>query len=107
MNNKCREIEILQKFAPQTMYKNVEEILGRKSNSPNGCLKDKDGNIIMEKDKILDRWSEYIHELFDDSRKEIDTMIGNIAGPPILKDEGPCCNHKDKNGKSNRPRHLS
>ncbi|GFS19839.1 hypothetical protein ElyMa_005042200 [Elysia marginata] len=41
----------------------------------------------MEKDKILERWSEYIKELFDDERKEIEVMKGNFAGPPILKDE--------------------
>ena len=31
------------------------------------CIEDKDGNIIMEQDKILARWQEYISELYDDN----------------------------------------
>ncbi|GFS21672.1 RNA-directed DNA polymerase from mobile element jockey-like [Elysia marginata] len=42
----------------------------------------------MEKDKILERWAEYIHELFDDNRKhDHNVMKRNFAGPPIMKDE--------------------
>ena len=35
----------------------------------------KDGTIIIEKEKILDRWVEYIEELFEDNRKD-KYMIG-------------------------------
>ena len=35
------------------------------------CIEDKDGNIIMEQDKILARWHEYISVLYDDNRGEI------------------------------------
>ena len=33
-----------------------------------GCIESKDGTLIMEKNQILERWSEYIEELFDDER---------------------------------------
>ena len=40
----------------------------------------------MDKEKILERWSEYIQELFDDERKDIKVMKNNFAGPTIMKD---------------------
>ena len=35
------------------------------------CIEDKDGNILMEQDKILARWHEYISELYGDNRGDI------------------------------------
>ncbi|GFR75502.1 RNA-directed DNA polymerase from mobile element jockey-like [Elysia marginata] len=61
----------------------------------------------MEKDKILERWSEYIKELFDDERKEIEVMKGNFAGPPILKDEVRTAIWKMKNGKATGPDNIA
>ncbi|GFR67883.1 methyltransferase-like protein 23 [Elysia marginata] len=69
------------------MYKNIEEITGKKACSSTGCLKAKNGDIIIDKERILERWVEYIEELFNDNRKEYDVMKRNFAGPPILKDE--------------------
>ena len=39
----------------------------------------------METDTIKERWSEYIHELYDSSRDEI--MELNDEGPEIMKEE--------------------
>ncbi|GFO16201.1 endonuclease-reverse transcriptase [Plakobranchus ocellatus] len=89
------------------MYRNVEELIGKKKASATGCLKAKNGEIIMEKDKILERWSEYIKELFDDERKEIEVMKGNFAGPPILKDEVRTAIWKMKNGKATGPDNIA
>ena len=41
----------------------------RKSNS-NGCIKDKEGKISFEAEKIIERWKEYIEDLFADQRPE-------------------------------------
>ena len=41
----------------------------------------------MEKEKILDRWVEYISELFEDHRKDYNVMKRNFTGPLIMKDE--------------------
>ena len=59
----------------------------RETCSSTGCLKIKEGSKIMDKKKILERWAEYVRELFEDSRKEHDVMKENFAGPPIMKDE--------------------
>ena len=53
--DKCRDIDIFRRYDPSRMYQNIEEIVGRKIVSSSGCLKDKHGNIIMERDKILAR----------------------------------------------------
>ena len=50
-----------------------------------GCLKYKKVDIIIEKDKILDRWAEYISELFEDHREDYNVMKQNFAGPLVLK----------------------
>ena len=41
----------------------------------------------MDKQDILNRWSEYIEELFDDNRASKPDIKKNIEGPPIMKDE--------------------
>ena len=105
--DKCKEIEIFRRCDPSRMYQNIEEIVGRKMVSSSGCLKDKHGNIIMERDKILERWAEYIQELFFDERKDPDVMNGNFAGPPILKDEVRAATKKMKNGKATGPDGIS
>ncbi|GFR67650.1 RNA-directed DNA polymerase from mobile element jockey-like [Elysia marginata] len=70
LNDKCREIDTFQRQAPNTMYRKVEELMGKKKTSSTGCLKAKNGEIIMEKDKILERWSQYIKELKERNRSK-------------------------------------
>ncbi|CAF1914659.1 unnamed protein product, partial [Rotaria magnacalcarata] len=41
----------------------------------------------MEGSEILNRWSEYIEELFDDNRLSKPNIKKNVDGPPIMKDE--------------------
>ena len=54
------------------MHCQIKEVTGKKcGNGTTTCVEAKDGTIIMEKDKILDRWSEYIGELYDDDRGEM------------------------------------
>ena len=39
-----------------------------KNCSSANCIEANDGTIIMEKEKLLERWKEYIYELFEDNR---------------------------------------
>ncbi|GFS15385.1 hypothetical protein ElyMa_006769600 [Elysia marginata] len=97
-------MDLCGKTKPHMIYKNTEEIVGRKTCSSTGCLKAKNGNIIMEKDKILERWAEYIHKLFDDNRKnDHNVMKRNFAGPPIMKDEVRAAIRKMKADKATGP----
>ena len=96
-----------ERSTPKVMYRNIEEIIGKKTCSSTGCLKTKEGSIIMDKEKILERWAEYIRELFEDNRKEHDVMKKNFAGPPIMKDEVREAIRKMKTGKATGPDGLS
>ncbi|GFR78512.1 hypothetical protein ElyMa_000535800 [Elysia marginata] len=97
-------MDLCGKTKPHMMYKNTEEIVSRKTCSSTGCLKAKNGNIIMEKDKILERWAEYIHELFEDIRKhDHNIMKKNFAGPPTMEDEVRAAMKKMKAGKATGP----
>ena len=42
--------------------------------------------MIFEKDKALQRWSEYISDLFSDTRQALPSPR-NLEGPPILQEE--------------------
>ena len=56
---------------------------GRKrGNNTTTCIEDKNGDIIMEKDEILSRWSEYIGELYnDDNRGEMPDIAAKVESP--------------------------
>ena len=84
LEDKCCEIEISRRGDSKAMYRNIEEITGRKRTcTSTGCLKAKDGTIIMDKKEILNRWAEYIQELFEDADRKDDFTIKK---KPILKD---------------------
>ena len=62
------------------------KLLLEKSHTAPSCIETQDGSILIEKDKILKRWKEYINELFANDRG---------AKPqshrlPILEDEVVC-----------------
>ena len=69
-DERCQEIESRHVTNDNNMYKNIEEVTGKRTCSATGYLKSKEGNIILEKDKILERWSEYIGELYNVDRNE-------------------------------------
>src|SRR5437870_11073996 len=43
--------------------------------------------MLMEKGKIIARWTEYIQELFEDEREAMPQIRKDMDGPEILKDE--------------------
>ena len=85
------------------MHCQIKEVTGKKrGNGTTTCVEAKYGTIIMEKNKILDRWSEYIGELYDDDRGEMPVITtGSISpityqeveyslkGMPMRKSPGP------------------
>ncbi|GFN83762.1 craniofacial development protein 2-like protein [Plakobranchus ocellatus] len=55
INEKCKEIEQQRKQAPQTIYRNIEEITGKRTFLSTGCIKAMNGDTIIDKEKILER----------------------------------------------------
>ena len=69
----CDVIEQLNS-AHQTnlMHSHIRLVTGKKRGSnPTTCIEDKEGNIVMQKEKILYRWYEYIGELYNDNRGDM------------------------------------
>ena len=55
--------------------------------SSSGCIKSKDGSMLVRKDPILSRWTEYKGELFHDVREAMPSFPESVEGPKILKSE--------------------
>ncbi|GFN88800.1 endonuclease-reverse transcriptase [Plakobranchus ocellatus] len=106
INEKCKDIEQQRKHAPQTMYRNIEEITGKRTFLSTGCIKAMNGDIIIDKEKTLERWAEYIRELYKDDRKDHNIMKNNFAGPFIMKEEVETAIKKMKHGKATGPDNI-
>ena len=50
------------------------------------CNKARDGTVLTEKDRILERWSEYIGNFFYNDRGEKTLINKPLDGPHIMKD---------------------
>jgi hypothetical protein len=85
------------------MYENIREITGKIFCSVSGCIRSKGGEVIMEKEKIIDRWAEYVMDLFDDTRCEKSSIRKEVDGPKILKAEVRAALNKLKCNKSAGP----
>ena len=86
----CRDIENLKNKNSKLIHKKIKELTNHATNttcSSGGCIKSKDGTVLMEKEKIIERWTEYIQELFEDDREALPQIRKDIEGPEILKDE--------------------
>ena len=87
-NEKCEEIEYLSQKNPQLIHEKVKNLSKPEQCISSGCIKGKDGSIIMDKEKILNRWEEYISELYDDEERGVKTEIRkNMDEPSILQSE--------------------
>ena len=91
--DRCNEIEELErKHKAMALHQKVKELTDRRRNIKNrsGCIKDKDGELLFEKEKISERWVEYIRTLYsDDNRSELGNEDTDTEeeGPPIMKEE--------------------
>ena len=65
------------------MHSQIKLVIGRKrGDNTTTCIEDKKGDMIMEKDEILSRWSEYIGELYnDDNRGDIPDIAAEVKSP--------------------------
>ena len=50
------------------MHQEIRKVAGKKWCTSSGCIRSKDGGVILEQVDILDMWIEYLEDLFDDER---------------------------------------
>ena len=61
------------------MYSQIRLVTIRKREwNHTTCIEDKEGNIIMEKEKILYRWYEFIGELYNDDRGDMPEIVAEV-----------------------------
>ena len=106
INDQCLEIEIKQNSDSKYIHDKIKDVSGKRTCSSSGCIKSKDGSILIDKADVLNRWSEYIEELFDDEREKLPTINKEIDGPPILKDEVEAAIKRMKSGKATGPDNI-
>ena len=108
LNNKCTEIEAKKYTDAHKMHSNIREITGRRGCTSSGCIKSKSGEIIMEKAQVLQIWTEYIKELYEDDRhKEKPWIKKDMQGPRILKAEIEKAINHMKNNKATGPDEIA
>ena len=76
-NEICNEIESLEKAHNPKMFQKVKQLRPRKLLSAEG-VKNKDGKMLFDEKDILERWIEYIAELYSDERPVICTHTNNM-----------------------------
>ena len=84
LTEQCQVIEQLDAaHKSNLMHSRIKLMTGRKrGNNTTTCIEDKNGDIIMEKDEILSRWSEYIGELYNDAnRGDMPDIVAEVESP--------------------------
>src|SRR3989442_4253502 len=72
--DKYKEIEMLDKAHSQLMDQKIKE-LRPKGNRGLQTIKSKQGNVLMEKEEVMERWAEYVEELYKDENRGVDDII--------------------------------
>ena len=99
INDQCIEIEKQTVKDSKYMHQKIKEVTGKNPSSRTGYLKSKDGQILMGKNEILNRWSEYIKDLYNDERCPAPPISSGIESSPILAEEVEHALRKMKKGK--------
>jgi len=102
VNKQCEELEDLANKNQQLLYNKIKTMTKPKMKTANTALKNKNGDVIFEKVQVLERWVEYIGELFNDNRPEItsETSTAELTGENILKSEIELAIKSMRNGKA-------
>ena len=88
MNEQCGIIEDVEKKNPRLMHEKLKETTNkRRICSAVSFVESKDGTIIMEKEKSLERLEEYIKALFEDNRESVMNINREKENLPFTNDE--------------------
>ena len=106
INEQCNEIEQKKAIlytASTYMAKKIQEIVGKKRPTDSRYVKAKNGGILINKNDILNRWSEYIEDFFQDDRGAPFSITKDVEGPSILESEVRHAISKIRHGKAVGP----
>ena len=101
MDERCAEVEDLEKRDQAIMYSKVKEVIGKKNYNRNIAIRKSDGRIAMDIGEVKERWSEYVGELYHDERPDPSEIeIEDNEGPTIMRDEVRSAMASMKTGKA-------
>ena len=106
LKEKCALIEKQKDRDIQSMHNSIREITGKRKCCQSGCIKSKDGQVLMEKAEIMARWKEYIEELYHDERGRKPRIRMDIDRPSTLENEVREAIKYTKNNKAPGPDEL-
>ena len=84
---KCSETEKIEKNEPRSMAQRLRELSWKKVPSNSTVIKDRHGNILTDRDEVLQRWKECVEELYDDRRQQKPNYNLEEQSLPNLKEE--------------------
>ena len=89
LTKQCEWLEQLEAaHKSHQMHAQIREVTDKEQNGGvTTCIEDGDGNIIMEKDKILAIWHLYISELYNDNRGNMPEISTKNDLSPITRIE--------------------
>ena len=64
----------------------IKDLIGKRGVTRTTVIKDVEGNILTEGDKVLERWETYVKDLYDDDKGER-PEIHTVGGPEITNRE--------------------
>ena len=106
----CAEIESDEKrHNMKSLHGNIKKLKDLKAGvKPGGsCIKDKNGDMLFEKEKVEARWIEYITELYDDpNRPEEDNPVRSSDALEITTTEVKAAIKKLKGNKATGPDNI-
>ena len=103
LNDQCAEIVRCKVESPSSLHKKIDTLVGRKTCVYSECIQARDGSLLIEKDEIMERWTEYTDELFLDEREDKPNIRKPIEDPTILKSEVRAAINKMKRNKAAGP----
>src|SRR6267154_2342 len=66
--DKCKKIEMLDKVHSQLLYRKIKELRLKESRVLQ-TIKSKQRKSLLEKDEVMERWAEYVEELYKDENR--------------------------------------
>ena len=87
MNQKCEEVQELERTDSKKMYEVIREITGERRTTKSTIIKDRNGNMLTDLKDVLIRWEEYVERLYNDDRGTRPERTEETVGPPIMKSE--------------------
>ena len=100
IEEQCNELEDLEKRDVQLMYNRIKTMSKKSCRPANTAIKTKNGEVVVEQQDILDRWTEYIGDLFEDTGEMLNFDTNDeLSGNEILQSEVEIALKEMKSGK--------